>query len=113
MLHAARAASSWASETVVVPEGSGVLRTVEGSDAQDDTAGDEGHGYEGVDVAKEPLGQLGVLGEPARCGFQVGFQHGLPLVRDRKCGVVGRKSTRSPHREEGAVVADAMDHRTA
>lgn len=101
-----------AQRAVVVTEGGGVLRTVEAGDAQDHAAGGQGDRDEGVDVGEQPFGVLGVLGEPARSGLQIRFQHCLPAGQTAHLGRGQAEVDLLSHRAEGQVVADAVDHRT-
>lgn len=97
---------------VVVTEGSRVLSAVEAGDAQDHAAGDQGDHDEGVDLGEQPLGVLGVLGEPARGDLQVRFQHCLPAGQTTQLGRGRAEVDQLADRAEGKVVADAVDHRT-
>ncbi len=96
---------------VVVPEGS--PGAVEAGDAQDDTAGEQGHRDEGVDVGQQARGVLGVLGEPARGGLQIRLQHRFAAGQAAQL----RRGRAEVHalagRGEGQALADAVDDRAA
>lgn len=97
---------------VVVPEGCRVLRAVEAGDAQQDAAGEEGDADEGVHlVGEDPPGVLGLLVDPTDGFLEVGFQHGPPTVQAPHVGGAGPQPDPAAGGVEGAVVADAVEHR--
>ncbi len=98
---------------VVLPEGGRVLRAVEGGDAEQHAAGEQGDADHGVHVVgQDSPGVFESREHPGRSGgLEVGLQHGGLALEAAHVGGAGVQPHLVADRVEGAVVADAVDHR--
>ncbi len=98
---------------VVVAEGGRVLRAVEGGDPEQYAAGEQRDADHGVHVVgQDPPGVLDARQHPGRSGgLEVGLQHGRLALQAAHVGGAGVQPHLVADGIEGAVVADAVDHR--